>query len=116
EEQVGSVQLPDPGQDRLEEGPADPAGAACQQEVDADVSGLGQQLHQGSERIAGRADHEVVVVDQDVDLGAAPPAAGPELGRGQVGAGEPGDEVVAEPADLGAGRDRRAGVAPQVGG
>ncbi len=79
------------------------AGASGQHQVQADVAGLSEQRDQRLQRVAGRGGHQVVVVDQHVDLGAGPPGPGPQLLGSHVRAGEAAAQVVGQPGDL-AGR------------
>jgi hypothetical protein len=62
-------------------------------DVQADVAGLGHQRleRRDRRRLLGR--DEVVVVDDDVHLGALPPRPGAELVGGHVGSGDAGLEV-----------------------
>jgi hypothetical protein len=57
--------------------------------VQPDVLGLGEQVDQRGERVARCGGDEVVVVDEQEDLRPGPPAAGPQLLGGDVGAGQP---------------------------
>src|SRR5690606_39277357 len=53
-------------------------------EADTDVPGEGQQLRQTGQRVAARGGDQVVVVDDHVHGGAAPPAAVAQLLGGDV--------------------------------
>src|SRR5690349_12456714 len=76
---AGRAELADGHRHRLVEGPAGTAGPAGHDHVQADVPGLAQVLLQQGHRVAAGAGDQVVVVDQHVQLGAAPPAAVAQL-------------------------------------
>ncbi len=61
------------------EGAARAAGATGDDQVEAEVSGVGQVVDQGVQGVAAGGGDQVVVVHEDVDFGAAPPGAVAEL-------------------------------------
>ena len=67
--------------------------------MQADVAGLREQRHQRAQRAARRGDDQVVVVDEEVDLGSLPPRAGPQLLGRDVGPGQPGAQELGDALD-----------------
>src|SRR4051794_31519322 len=67
-DQTRRGQLPEALDDRFEQRPGGAAAAPCDDEVQADVAGLWQELEQRQQRIRRTARDEVVVVDQHETL------------------------------------------------
>ena len=74
--EAGRAEFAQPLEDRLVQGPAGAAGAAGDDQVQADVAGLGQVLEQRQQRVARPGGHQVVVVDEDEALRARSTTSG----------------------------------------
>ena len=78
-----------PGQHRVEHRPRGAAGSTGHDDMQPEILGVRQEVEQRSQRITGGAGHQVVVVDDDVDLRPRPPGPVPQLVLGHVVARHP---------------------------
>src|SRR5690625_100335 len=95
EQHGGLGEVRDPGEERVVRA-GGAGGAAGQDDVQADVPGLGEQRLQHGERVARARGDELVVVDDDERLRTAPPRPLAQLLGGDVGAGDSAVEQAGE--------------------
>jgi membrane-anchored mycosin MYCP len=94
-QQRGRAHLPQPLDDRLEQGAPRAARGPRQDEMQPDVPGLREQVDQRQERIHRRASHQVVVVHDQEQVRSFPPGPGPQLAGRQAGRRQPLDQRAA---------------------
>jgi hypothetical protein len=89
EEQAGARHVAELAQERFVDGAARTAGAAGEDEVQAEVGAVGGEFGQGRQGIPAVGDDEVVVVDDHEDLRSGPPVAFAQLPGRDIRSGKP---------------------------
>jgi hypothetical protein len=109
--QTGGAELADPLEQRLERSPGDAAHRPGEDQVEADLAAVAEQVGQGRKGTTRRAERQVVVVDQQHLVGTGPPVAGGTPAACRRGRGQALRQQRAEPPDHAGGHARVAGVA-----